>query len=294
MTPSNIDKRPITIIGGGTLGRRIALMLVTQPTEVRVYDTKAEGGQAAVDYVEANIGAMPTATGGRPRGTVTSTTDMAEAVRGSWLVIEAVPEIRELKRDVLATLDELCDEDAIIASNSSSYPSSQLIERVSRPERVLSSHFYMPPRVNPVELMSCGKTDPDLIGLLMTQMPKYGLIPFHVLQESTGFIFNRVWAAIKRECLYVVAQGVSTPEEVDRIFSLVLGAPVGPFRGMDEVGLDVVLAIEEHYAEERSGIPAEPRELLREYIAKGWLGKKTDRGFYDDYAAAGRGVDHAT
>lgn len=284
LTATQIRKRPAVIIGAGTLGRRIALMLATQGGEVRLYDTNEQSLAEGVAYVE---GALPDLVAkienGRP-GRVIGFSELKEALANAWLIVEAVPEIAELKRKVLADLDRLSNPDAIIASNSSSFPSSELIDHVNRPQRVLSAHFYMPPRVVPVELMSCGATDPELIELLMEQFPKYGLRPFHVRAESVGLIFNRVWAAIKREALYVVAQGVSTPEEVDELFKLVSGGSHGPFRTMDEVGLDIVLAIEEHYASLRKGLPVEPRELLREYIHKGWLGVKSGRGFYNDYA----------
>jgi 3-hydroxybutyryl-CoA dehydrogenase len=281
--PTNLATRPITIIGAGTLGRRIALMMSTQGGEVRLYDTNEAPRNAGVAFVEAGLpDLLPKVPDGRA-GKVTGYDDLEAALKDAWLIIESVPEIPELKRKVLGNLDALAPADAIITSNSSSFPSSELIQEVKHPERVLTSHFYMPPRVLPVELMSCGKTDPAVIDLLMEQFAKYGVIPFRVQKESVGLIFNRVWAAIKREALYVVAQGVSTPKDLDGIYNLILGAEVGPFRTMDQVGLDVVLAIEEHYAALRPGTPQEPRDLLKDYIAKGWLGIKSGRGFYDDY-----------
>ncbi|EJB8462862.1 3-hydroxyacyl-CoA dehydrogenase family protein [Acinetobacter baumannii] len=279
---SFIDK-PMAIIGAGTLGRRIALMLATRGAEVRIYDPKDSVRTEAVSFVKENIQSQVEKTYKGKAGKAVSTSTMKEAVEDAWLIIEAVPENVELKRKVLHELDDISHSEAIIASNSSSFPSSELIDKVSRPERVLSAHFYMPPRVTAVELMSCGKTDPILIQKLIEVFPLFGLQPFHVREESVGLIFNRIWAAIKRESLYVVAQGVSTPSEVDDIFKLVTGASQGPFRNMDQVGLDVVLAIEEHYAELRSGLPEEVRTLLKEYITKGWLGVKAGRGFYDNY-----------
>ncbi|WP_213074303.1 3-hydroxyacyl-CoA dehydrogenase family protein [Acinetobacter pittii] len=273
----------MAVIGAGTLGRRIALMLATRGGEVRLYDPNETVLSEGVSFVEENIQSQVQKTNDGRVGKAVITSSMTEAVAGAWLIIEAVPESIELKRKVLHELDEISDSEAIIASNSSSFPSSQLIDKVSRPERVLSAHFYMPPRVTAVELMSCGKTSPNLIQKLIEVFPMFGLQPFHVREDSVGLIFNRVWAAIKRESLYVVAQGVSTPSEVDDIFKLVIGATQGPFRNMDEVGLDVVLAIEEHYAELRPGLPEEVRTLLKEYISKGWLGVKTGRGFYNDY-----------
>jgi len=281
--PTNIANRPITIIGAGTLGRRIALMMCTQGGEVRLYDTGDKARDAGVSFVKDGLAELvPRVRNGRA-GAILGFSDLAAALGGAWLVIESVPEIPALKRKVLGELDSLCDADAIITSNSSSFPSSELIDEVKHPERLLTSHFYMPPRVTPVELMTCGKTDPAVIDMLMAEFAKYGVVPFKVHQESVGLIFNRVWAAIKRESLYVVAQGISTPEDLDSIYKLILGADVGPFRTMDQVGLDVVLAIEEHYATLRPGLPEESRDLLKGYIAKGWLGIKSGRGFYDDY-----------
>ena len=141
----------------------------------------------------------------------------------------------------------------------------------------------MPPELIAVELMSCGRTDAAVIDALAERLPRYGFVPFTVIRESAGFLFNRIWAAIKRECLMVAAEGVSTPAEADRIWRLSLGTALGPFRMMDRIGLDVALAVEEHYATIRDGIPAAPRELLRDYAGKGFLGLKSGRGFYDDY-----------
>jgi 3-hydroxybutyryl-CoA dehydrogenase len=117
----------------------------------------------------------------------------------------------------------------------------------------------------------------------MERLPRYGLTPYEVRCESIGFIFNRIWAAIKRESLMAVADGAATPEDIDRIWSEVFRSPVTPFRMMDQVGLDVVLDIEEHYAAIRDGIPEGPRILLREKLELGHQGVKSGRGFYDDY-----------
>ena len=197
------------------------------------------------------------------------------------MVVEAVPEKVELKRAIFAELDELAQPDAILASNSSSLPTSQMIADVTHPERALNTHFYMPPQLNAVELMSCGKTDERVIEALMSKLPEYGLVPFHVRRESDGFIFNRIWAAIKRECLMVVDEGVASPSDVDGLWDIFVRAGVPPFELMDRVGLDVVLDIEEHYAAIRAGIPEGPRRLLRENIEQGRLGVKTGRGFYE-------------
>src|SRR5262245_65830131 len=104
----------------------------------------------------------------------------------------------------------------------------------------------MPPGITPVELMSCGHTEPAVVQRLVDVLPGYGLTPYVVQRESMGFIFNRIWAAIKRESLAVVAEGVASAEVVDSIYAQATGTKLGPFRLMDAVGLDVVLSIEEH------------------------------------------------
>jgi 3-hydroxybutyryl-CoA dehydrogenase len=271
------------VIGSGTLGSRIALMLASSGGEVRLYDPNANQLEVARRYVEAEL---PRVVAGRSQGLpgrlVLSRTVQA-AVADTWMVVEAIPERLEPKRKMFGDLDRLAPEDAILASNSSSYPTSQFIDAVSRPGRVANTHYYRPPEVNVVEVMSCGKTTEEVIARLFERLPAYGLLPFHVLKESVGFIYNRIWAAIKRESLAVVAEGVSTPEVVDQLFQSVLGSRDGPFRRMDKVGLDVVLDIEEHYAAVRPGIPAEPRQLLKGYVEQGRLGIKSGKGFYSDY-----------
>jgi 3-hydroxybutyryl-CoA dehydrogenase len=95
-----------------------------------------------------------------------------------------------------------------------------MIGKVEHPERVLNTHYQQPPELNAVELMSCGKTEEEVIEALMEKLPHYGLVPFWVRRESDGFIFNRIWAAIKRECLMVVEEGVAPPEGVDALWEI--------------------------------------------------------------------------
>jgi 3-hydroxybutyryl-CoA dehydrogenase len=279
----DITDRPIAVIGAGTLGRRIALMFATRGGEVRVFDTSSDQQAAALAFVEGELPGLVDSAPEASAGRVVATEDLVQAVSEAWLVVEALPERLDVKEQIFGELDQLAPPDAVLATNSSSYPSSQMIGRVSKPERVVNTHFYMPPISNAVEVMSCGATDRSVIDLLMGALPSYGLVPFEVREESVGFIYNRIWAAIKREALAVAAEGVATPDEIDRIFQVSLGAPYGPFRAMDLVGLDVVLDIEEHYATVREGIPEAPRRLLREYIDDRRLGVKSGRGFYDDY-----------
>jgi 3-hydroxybutyryl-CoA dehydrogenase len=284
--PEDVDSRPIAIDGAGTLGRLIATVYAGGGSDVRIFDMSAGQRAAAIDHVGRHVAETQAALGLSPGrvGRVEAAEDLASAVAGAWMVIEAVSENLELKTEVFGDLDRLAEPDAILATNSSSLPSSRMIARVERPERVLNTHYQQPPDLNSVELMSCGQTDDAVIDALMRTIPEYGLEPFLVRRESDGFIFNRIWAAIKRECLMVVEEGVASPEDVDRMWEIFTKAAIPPFRLMDRVGLDVVLNIEEHYAEVRGdkGFPDGPRKLLHEYIDQGRLGVKSGRGFYDE------------
>lgn len=282
--PADVGQRPVLVIGAGTLGARIALMFALGGSRVRIYNRTRDRAESAKRFVAdqlPHVRDMLAVTS--PPGTVEVVTPLEDAVAGAWLIIESVAEDLAIKRPLLAAVDELADQDAILATNSSSYPSSQMASAVKHPERLLNMHFLMPPLANGVELMSCGTTDGAIIDALKKLLPRYRLVPFEVRQESVGFIFNRIWAAIKREALMVVQEGVATPEDVDKIFVDVFRSPAGPFRMMDQIGLDVVLDVEEHYAQIRDGIPEGPRMLLREYLARGHLGVKSGRGFYSDY-----------
>ena len=203
-----------------------------------------------------------------------------ECVKDNYMVVEALPEKLQLKLDIFKKLDALTDPSTILASNSSSYKSSELISDLQHKNRVLNTHFYIPPERNGVELMSSGHTRPEIIPELMIFMEDLGLRPFHVKKESMGFIFNRLWAAIKRESLAIVDEGVGDPEAVDFLFRNWVGAQIGPCQAMDDVGIDVVLDIEEHYAEVLSGLAPGPRDLCRRMISEGKLGRKSGEGFY--------------
>ena len=276
----DVDARPVAVVGAGTLGRRIALMFSTRGGEVRIFDQSADQREAATQYVEDTIDETLKIIGKGVAGKVIPASTLADAVAGAWLVVEAVPERLDIKIPLWGEIDAAADDDAIFATNSSSYASSTMIENVRKPERMCNMHFYMPPMSNAVDLMSDGETAHDVLDSLLAVLPEFGIHPFEAHRESTGFIFNRIWAAIKRESLEVVAEGVSTPHDIDEMFKINWHMPTGPFAMMDSVGLDVVLDIENHYAAENPNLPTGPRELLERYVDDGKLGRKTGEGFY--------------
>lgn len=279
--PTNIESRPVTVIGGGTLGRKIALMLANRGGTVRIVDMIPQVRLDAMAYVEEMMPKVVKSIKGGRAGTIELYDDVEKAVPGSWLVVEAVPEKKDLKISLFGQLDRIADEDAILATNSSSYASEEIIDEVQRPQRVCNVHFYQPPELPAADLMSSGHTDPAILPFLQEELAKHGVYGFIASKKSTGFIFNRIWAAIKRECLSVVADGVSNPQDIDKMWMINFGMDWGPFQLMDRVGLDVVRDIELHYIDERPGLPTNTIELLDEYIARGDLGRKSGKGFYD-------------
>ena len=260
-------------------------MYASHGTPIRMYDTSQESLESAEEFVTSAFrnGTYPEGLLGQQRARVTyHAADLKSVVSGVWMVVEALPEKLPLKIDIIGKLDELTDVETVIASNSSSYSTRLMLEHVSRPERVVNTHYYMPPDRNGVEIMSCGQTDPVIIDKLLEETKRNGFVPFHVKKESLGFIFNRLWAAIKRESLAIVEEGVGNPEAVDSLFQSWFRSELGPFMSMDDVGLDTVLKIEEHYAEELGpSIPEGPRKLCRQMIEQGKLGRKSGKGFYD-------------
>jgi 3-hydroxybutyryl-CoA dehydrogenase len=276
----DIRSRPIAVIGAGTLGRRIALMFASRGGAVRIYARREEQLASATQYVAETLPKVIDGRGFGEPGVATATTSLAEALDGAWLAVESAPEKLEIKIPLWGEIDRIAPPDTIFATNSSSYPSRLMAENVRDKTRLCNLHFYMPPEINALDLMSDGETDRGLLDTLLTVLPEFGVYPFEARKECTGFIFNRVWAAIKRESLAVVADGVARPEDVDGMFKLNLGVQAGPFQLMDLVGLDVALDIENHYVEEFPYLPRGARDLLQAYVDAGKLGVKTGEGFY--------------
>jgi 3-hydroxybutyryl-CoA dehydrogenase len=182
---------------------------------------------------------------------------------------------------VFGELDRICGKRTILATNSSSIRISKIEGATSRPDRVLNTHFYSNPwRSSVVELMRGTATSDETLERVRGFMLAIGMVPLTVLRESTGFIFNRVWRAIKRECLHLADDGVATFEDVDRAWMCLYGRETGPFGMMDRIGLDVVLDIENVYYGESGDERDRPPRILVERVEKGELGVKTGKGFY--------------
>ena len=299
-TLSAIKGRPVAVLGAGVLGRRIACTWAAGGWDVHIRDPSAEQCTAALHYIETNIDSYAKAIGCTSPGKVSASEDLAETVKDAWTVIEAVPEKLSLKIDTFADLEKLAPKDAILVSNSSSYKSSEMLEKVG-PEarkRIMNTHYMMPPDNVVVELMTDGETDADTFPFYVDRLKEVGMHPIVAQKESTGFVFNRVWAAIKRECLTILSEEVSTPEELDRVWiEMFSGGKAGPCVMMDAVGLDTVGLIEEHYIEERGLSGRNTVDFLKKnYLEQGKLGAKSGKGglYPPGYTtkAAGEDVHH--
>lgn len=277
--PSPTD-RVVAVLGGGVLGRRIACTWAASGHNVIIRDPSPDQRIAAVHYCEASMSQYTPSSSSSIRGTVQAVDSLPQAVSKAWLVIEAVPEKLPLKQSTFSDLQALAPADALLCTNSSSYKSREVVghlEPATR-RRALNMHYYMPPGNRVVELMPCGDTHASVFPFLAAKLAEAGMKPFVARRESTGLIFNRLWAAVKREVLTILAEDVSTPEEIDQLWvEMWSGKRVGPAAMMDAVGLDTVSLIEQHYVAER-GLPSTPVDFLRTYIAEGRLGEKSPAG----------------
>ncbi len=277
----------VCVVGSGFMGTQIGVTCARHGYTVNVQDISGEALVSSSEAVDVYIGEwvdkgdIGVEEGHAIRRRIAYHDGLEEAASRAGVVIEAVVERLDVKRDVFRRLDEVCLGDAIIASNSSSIRVSKIEDATSSPHRVLNMHFYgYPWRRRVVELMRGSSTSDEVMDKAQGFCRSIGLYPLMVLRESTGFIFNRVWRAVKKECLRVVDQGVASFEDVDRAWMSLYDTAMGPFGMMDRVGLDVVRDIEMVYYEE-SGDPSDaPPGILLRKIERGELGVKTGRGFY--------------
>ena len=278
----------LAVIGAGTMGRQIALQCARHGFPVALFDLAASALIEAEDWQRGVVdewvasGALSADEASRLFDKICFQPKLAEALLDADLAIEAVPERIALKREVFAQLDRLMRADAIIATNSSSIRVSTLEDATQRPERVANLHFYLPVWDSPmVEIGGGSCTLPEALDALTAFARAIRILPLRVEKESTGFVFNRVWRAVKKEAMRVADSGVASIEDIDRAWMIKFGREKPPpFAQMDRIGLDVIRDIELHYAAE-SGDPDDlPKPILTERVERGDLGVKSGRGFY--------------
>ncbi|MFA9436152.1 MAG: 3-hydroxyacyl-CoA dehydrogenase family protein [Candidatus Bathyarchaeota archaeon] len=277
----------VCVVGSGFLGTQIGVLSARSGYTVSMQDVSSDalsGSEKAVDgYIQEWIaeGDISEPDGDDIKQRMSYTVDLTEAVQGAGMVIEAVVERLDVKREVFKKLDVLCDPGVVLATNSSSIKVSLIEDATRHPERVLNMHFYGQPwRRRILELMRGTKTTDEALEVAKVFSYSIGVKPLIVLKESTGFIFNRVWRAIKKESLTVVDEGVASFEDVDRAWMSLYDTDMGPFGLMDRVGLDVVRDIEMVYYRESGDPRDKPPGILLDRISRGELGVKTGKGFY--------------
>ncbi len=284
----------VAVVGAGTMGRQIAALVAASGRDVSLHDADPAALQRAIPQTREEMATLadapqyrhhphrlpPPADPDAVLVRIRPVSTLAEAVAGADLVIEAVREDVATKRTVFAELSRLAPT-AILATNSSSLPSSLLVPAVADPGRLLNTHFFAPIWVRSMlEIMGCGHTRPDVLAAADRFGRSLGLVTAVVRGESKGFIINRVWRAVKREALRVADEGHADPADIDRLWMLFFGTSVGPFGIMDMVGLDVVADIEASYAAVATDPEDRPSPLLDRLIAAGHIGEKTGTGFY--------------
>jgi len=270
---TDVLAQAVLIVGAGTMGRQIAATFAKNgAADLHVYEPNESQRESARAWIDEFVGAEYAAT-----VRLTGELEPAEAA----IVIEAVPEKTDLKREVLTQLLGAMP-DATILTNSSSMPVDRLFESDEEDPafaRLANLHFYVRPwerRV--VELMTSGSTDTARLDQVQSYMEAAGFRVFRLRKPSFGLLYNRIWAAVKREALAIVDEGIASPNEIDEICRALDPQPArGPFERMDTVGLDTIQLIETSYASERGTTVS---QTLNDLVAARQLGRKTGLGFY--------------
>ena len=210
------------------------------------------------------------------------TLDLREALQDADLVIEAVTESPALKKAVLADVGKYAPPQTVITSNTSSISITEIGSATGRPELVCGMHFFNPPQLMKlIEIIRGLKTSDETVELVRRVAIKLGKEPVIVEKDTPGFIVNRVLLPALNEAVYLVAEGVATPQDVDKACELGLNWPMGPLKLLDYVGIDTALFITEMMVNETGDQKFRPSNLLRQMVRANLLGRKTSRGFYD-------------
>jgi 3-hydroxybutyryl-CoA dehydrogenase len=277
--------RSVAVIGAGTMGPGIAQVCARLADRVFVRDVTIELADAGRRQVEAALdkgvalGKVTADERARVLDAIRATADLAEAVSGADLVIEAAPEKMALKREIFGELDRLAPAHAILATNTSSLSVTEIAAATKRPGSVIGLHFFNPAHLMKLlEIVRGERTSDATVEWARTFASKAGKEAI-VVRDSAGFATSRLGIAIALEAMRMFESGVASAEDIDRAMKLGYGHPMGPLELTDHVGLDVRLAIAEHL-EREVGPQFQPPQVLRRMVRAGKLGKKSGEGFY--------------
>ncbi|RQG87902.1 3-hydroxyacyl-CoA dehydrogenase family protein [Natrarchaeobius halalkaliphilus] len=275
----------VTVLGAGTMGHGIAQVSAMGGHDVTIRDIEQSFVDDGLAAIENNL------EGGVARDKLTreeadatldridGSVDLAEAVTGADLVIEAIPEQMDLKVDTVETVEENVSTDAIIASNTSSLSVTEIASAADRPERVIGLHFFNPVHIMAlVEIVVAEQTGDETVAFAHEFVEGIEKVPVEVI-DTPGFASSRLGVALGVEAIRMVEEGVASPRDIDTAMELGYNHPMGPLELTDVVGLDVRLEILEYLREELGERFKPPQELKRK-VRAGNLGKKSGEGFY--------------
>lgn len=276
----------LAVVGAGLMGSGIAQVAAVAGWDVvlrDVDDPALERGRAGIETSLARFvkkGTLDADAAQAAQDRITTTTDL-HAVDSAAVVVEAVFESIEVKREVFSALDQICRPDAVLASNTSAIPITQIAAATGRPESVVGTHFFSPvPMMALCELVRGYQTSDATLAAARAFAEDIGKTCVVVNRDVAGFVTTRLVAALANEAVRLVETGVATAEDIDTACRLGFGHPMGPLATLDLTGIDILLhATENIYADTRDPKFAAP-ELLRRMATAGQLGRKTGQGFY--------------
>lgn len=273
------------VIGAGQMGSGIAQVCATAGFEVFLHDLNEEYVKKGIATIKNNLvrqvekGRMEEEKMLEIMEKFTPSTDVSNAGLVD-LVIEAATENMDIKKRLFKELDEKAPEHAILATNTSSLPITEIAAATERPERVIGMHFMNPvPVMKLVEIIRGLATSDDVYQTIEKTASVLGKIPVEV-NDFPGFVSNRVLMPMINEAIFTLFEGVATKEAIDEVMKLGMNHPMGPLQLADFIGLDTCLYIMETLQEGLGDDKYRPCPLLRKYVKAGWLGKKSGRGFY--------------
>ena len=281
-----MEIRQISVIGAGTMGNGIAHVFAQYGFNVVLNDVNQEFLDRAVSTIRANMdrqikkGTLSEDQKNRALARIRTTANLAESVKDSDIVVEAVIEEAALKKQVFRDLDRLCKPSTIIASNTSSISITELAAVTKWPQKCIGMHFMNPvPLMKLVEVIRGLLTSDETTMVVMELAKKLEKMPVEV-KDYPGFISNRVLIPMINEAIYCIMEGVATPEAIDTVMKLGMNHPLGPLALADLIGLDVCLSIMNVLHEGLGDSKYRACPLLRKMVAAGYLGRKSGKGFY--------------